>query len=223
MLNNLKLENILKILSQNKQKWLKLDIQVKIRYLESAMEILKIESKQWAEVSARAKEGTLNSDLVGQELLAGPAILMRQIRYLTQALTEKGKPAPNKIYQKENKQFVAQVMPDSIKESLLWRGFESEVWIQKDKYPTQGNIYHDLNASPALSLILGAGNVSSISPLDALNKLYVEGKVCIVKLNPINDYLLEIFNKIFFDLIQDGYLSFIKGKKEIGEYLFNHN
>ena len=45
MLNNLKLENILKILSQNKQKWLKLDIQVKIRYLESAMEILKIESK----------------------------------------------------------------------------------------------------------------------------------------------------------------------------------
>ncbi|KAB8039189.1 NAD-dependent aldehyde dehydrogenase [Silvanigrella paludirubra] len=223
MLNNIKLENALKILSQNKQKWLKLNIQQKISYLESAMDSLILESKQWAEVSARAKEGSANSDIVGQEFLAGPAILMRQLRYLIQALKENGKPTPKKIFQRDNKQFVAKVMPENIKESLIWRGFESEVWIQKDKFPTQGVVYSENNTIPAVSLILGAGNVSSISPLDALTKLYNEGKVCIVKLNPVNDYLLEIFNKIFVDLIHDGFLYFTKGTGEIGEYLCNHN
>jgi Aldehyde dehydrogenase family len=223
MLNNLKLENVLKILSQNKQKWLKLDIQKKISYLEQAMENLLKESKQWSEISARAKADQPSNDLIGQELLVGPSIVMRQMRFLIQALRANGMPSPLRISQKENSQFVAKVMPENFKESIIWRGFQAEIWIQKGKSPAQGSCYQKLNSIPALSLVLGAGNVSSISPLDALHKLYVEGKVCIVKLNPVNDYLLEVLNKVFSKLIHDGFLSFVKGGSDVGEWLCEHN
>ncbi len=37
--------------------------------------------------------------------------------------------------------------------------------------------------------MLGAGNVASIPPMDALYKMFVDGNVCLVKLNPVNEYL----------------------------------
>lgn len=228
MLYNLKLENLLKTLSKNKQKWLKLDIQKKISYLELGMENLLKESKQWSEISARAKADQFsnelnNNDIIGQELLIGPAIVMRQMRFFIQALRANGMPKALRIYKKENSQFVAKVMPENFKESIIWKGFQAEVWIQKEKNPSQGSYYQKLNATPAFSLVLGAGNVSSIAPLDALHKLYVEGKVCIVKLNPINEYLLEVLNKVFSALIQDGFLSFITGGNDVGKWLCEHD
>lgn len=223
MWNNLKLENTLKILSQNKQKWLELDIQKKISYLEFAMKSLLKESKQWSEISARAKADQFSHDLIGQELLVGPAMVMRQMRFLVQALQANGTPSPWRVSQKGNSQFVVKVMPENFKESVIWRGFQGEVWIQKGKKPSQGAVYQKSNLNPTFSLILGAGNVSSIAPLDALHKLYVEGKVCIVKLNPVNDYLLEVLNKVFAKLIQDGFLYFVKGDSDVGEWLCEHH
>ena len=223
MLNNLKIENALKILSQNKQKWLKLDIQKKVSYLESAMDNLLKDSKQWSEISARAKSDQHDNDLIGQELLLGPAIVMRQMRFFIQALRANGSPSPRKIFQKENSQYVAKVMPENFKESIIWRGFQAEVWIQKGKKPSQGSCYQKINSIPAFSLVLGAGNVSSIAPLDALYKLFIEGKVCIVKLNPVNEYLFEVLNKVFSDLIKDGFLFFVKGDSDVGTWLCEHN
>ena len=40
-----------------------------------------------------------------------------------------------------------------------------------------------------VALVLGAGNIGSISPLDALHKLFNENQVVMLKLNPVNDYL----------------------------------
>ncbi len=37
--------------------------------------------------------------------------------------------------------------------------------------------------------MLGAGNVASIGPLDVVYKLFAEGQVCILKMNPVNEYL----------------------------------
>lgn len=113
-------------------------------------------------------------------------------------------------------------MPENLSESIIWKGFSADVWIQKGKKPSQGYLYQNTKVTPAFTLVLGAGNVSSIAPLDALHKLYVEGNVCLVKLNPVNDYLLDIFNKIFLELINDGFLMFIRGGSDVGEWLCEH-
>ncbi len=41
------------------------------------------------------------------------------------------------------------------------------------------------------------GNISSIVPLDLLYKMFVEGAVGLVKMNPVNDYLGEYLEAIF--------------------------
>lgn len=219
--NNLKLEQIINNTSLKKYDWCAVPLQKKIFYLQSAQNRLAEKADEWTKLSAQAKH--LDISNAGQESLSGPAIIMRQLSFLKQALNENGRPKSKKITQRKNGQYVLQVMPTSISDHILWSGFKAEVWVEKNKLPTQGYIYQNKkNTTPKLSLILGAGNVSSIAPLDAIHKLYQEGKVCIVKLNPVCDYLYTILNEVFFELIHDGFLAFITGDSSVGSALCSH-
>ena len=71
--------------------------------------------------------------------------------------------------------------------------------------------------------MLGAGNIASIPPLDVLYKLYAEGQVCILKMNPVNSYLGPIFEDIFEEFVDAGYLRFAYGGADVGEYLTRHD
>lgn len=220
--NNLKLERIINNTALKKHEWCEVPLQKKIFYLQSAQNRLAEKSDEWTNLSKQAKH--LNDSISGQECLSGPAIIMRQLGFLKKALHENGMPKPKKITQRKNGQYVLQVMPTSMSDTVLWSGFKAEVWVQKNKLPTQGHIYqHKKNVTPGLSLVLGAGNVSSIAPLDAIHKLYQEGRVCIVKLNPVCDYLYQILNEVFFDLIHDGFLAFVTGDSSVGSALCAHD
>ena len=59
-----------------------------------------------------------------------------------------------------------------------------------------------LAARARVALVLGAGNVASIGPLDVVHKLFVEGQVALLKLNPVNEYLGPFFEEAFADLIE---------------------
>ena len=67
--------------------------------------------------------------------------------------------------------------------------------------------------------VLGAGNVSSIGPLDVLDKLFVRNEVVVLKMNPVNDYLAPIFRRAFAPLIEMGVLDIVTGGAEVGRYL----
>ena len=54
------------------------------------------------------------------------------------------------------------------------------------------SFYRDTDPSGTLGLILVAGNISSIPLLDVLTKMFIEGQVAVVKLNPISDYLVPV-------------------------------
>ena len=56
----------------------------------------------------------------------------------------------------------------------------------------------------AVALVLGAGNIAAIPVLDMLHKLFLEGQVCILKMNPVNDYLGPIFEDLFADFVAEG-------------------
>jgi aldehyde dehydrogenase (NAD(P)+) len=73
-----------------------------------------------------------------------------------------------------------------------------------------------------VSLVLGAGNVASIPPMDVLYKMFVEGNVCILKMNPVNEYLGPFLERAFAPLIQGGYLAVVYGGGEVGAYLSRH-
>jgi hypothetical protein len=55
-----------------------------------------------------------------------------------------------------------------------------------------------------------------------LSKLFVEGKVVVMKANPVNDYLVPHWNKALGALIQTGVLAIVDGGAEVGKYLTAH-
>jgi acyl-CoA reductase-like NAD-dependent aldehyde dehydrogenase len=73
-----------------------------------------------------------------------------------------------------------------------------------------------------VALVLGAGNVSSIGPLDILYKLFVENQVVLFKANPVNAYLGPLLEECMQTLIAAGYLRLVYGGAREGAYLCHH-
>ena len=74
--------------------------------------------------------------------------------------------------------------------------------------PEHGRVLPPGQPGRRLALVLGAGNVSAIVPLDIADRLINGGQVVICKMNPVNDYLGPIFEDIFAPLTRDRYLAF---------------
>jgi hypothetical protein len=70
--------------------------------------------------------------------------------------------------------------------------------------------------------VLGAGNVSSIGPMDTLYKLFAENRVVLLKEHPVNDYLGPLLAEGFAPLVRRGYLRIVYGGAEEGAYLCRH-
>ena len=47
--------------------------------------------------------------------------------------------------------------------------------------------------------------------MDAFYKMFVDGNVCLVKMNPVNEYLGSFFERAFAPLIDKGYLRLAYG------------
>ena len=72
-------------------------------------------------------------------------------------------------------------------------------------------------------MVLGAGNVSSIAPMDVLYKLYMHHEVVILKMSPVNDYLGPIWRRCFRSFVDKGFLQLAYGGVEVGKYLAEHD
>src|SRR5207249_10178324 len=104
---------------------------------------------------------------------------------------------------------VVPVSPHRLQERLLLNGFSAEVWMQPGTTPASLRdevvTFHKRPSHDGrLALVLGAGNIASIPLLDVLYKLYVDGEVVILKLNPVNAYLGPIFERALAPLVADG-------------------
>ncbi len=86
-----------------------------------------------------------------------------------------------------------------------------------------GMVYRQGDPEPGVALVLGAGNVASIPTLDVVYKLFAEGRVAILKFNPVNDYLGPFIEEAFAELIEAGFLRLAYGGAEVGSYLCFHD
>ena len=86
----------------------------------------------------------------------------------------------------------------------------------------QAAAYADPGAHAGTALVLAAGNVASLGPRDALSKLFVEGKVVVMKANPVNDYLIPHWKRALAPLTDIGVLRIVDGGAAVGEYLARH-
>jgi acyl-CoA reductase-like NAD-dependent aldehyde dehydrogenase len=114
------------------------------------------------------------------------------------------------------------VMPSSVREKLLFAGVTADIWVEPGKPPTQGRIYREKKSGGKVALVLGAGNVTSIPPMDVLYKLFVEDEVVVLKMNPVNAVAGPHIERALASLIDAGFLAVVYGGAEVGSHLANH-
>ncbi len=73
-----------------------------------------------------------------------------------------------------------------------------------------------------ICLVLGAGNVSAIGAQDALDKLFNEDEVVILKCNPVNDWVGPQYLKALAPLVEGGFLQVCYGGALQGAHLTQH-
>ncbi len=206
-------------LASRKQPWLAVEIPQRLVYLRRCMEGVLAVARPWADAACRAKGIDPLSSLAGEEWVVGPLATLRNLRLLARALAAGGQPQPVRWQVRPSGQVVAQVFPETWLDRLLWRGFRAEVWLEPDRLPTQGAIYRQKPALGQVALVLGAGNVSSIAPMDTLHKLFVEDQVVLLKMSPVNAYIGPFLAQAFQPLLEAGFLGIVYGDAELGQYL----
>jgi acyl-CoA reductase-like NAD-dependent aldehyde dehydrogenase len=216
------LDKLLERAAQKKDAWAQLGIPQRIAYLEAAQKGVQEQASAWV-AALNALKGIDASDvLAGEDWLAGPWATARNIRLLIDALKHGGQPKPPGLKQRADGQWVADVFPTSLDEKLAYTGWRAEVWIEPGKARSQGRIYREKQTRGAVALVLGAGNVSSIAPMDVLYKLFVDNEVCILKMNPVNEVGGPFIERAFAALIDGGFLAIVYGGAEVGKHLTNH-
>jgi len=227
------LETALAALDQRKDAWARTSIGERIAMLAEIKEHLMEVAEAWAKTAARKKGIPAGSPLEGEEWLAGPYTVMGACNLFMETLSQMdGKQFLKTIPLRElpNGQIAARVMPHSIWDKLLMAGVTADVWMQPGI--TVANLADNTAAAYAtppeqrsgkIALVLGAGNVAMLSPLDCFQKLFVEHQVVILKMNPVNDYLIDFLQPALWPLIAFGALRIVRGGADIGAYLCNHD
>jgi aldehyde dehydrogenase (NAD(P)+) len=231
-MNEPQLAESLAILQAHKNQWAGLPVRDKLTYLRRLREKSDQAAERWVNASVFAKRIPARSNLVGEEWTSGPWAMLHTLNGLIrtfEALVEDKSPLSRAgpIHTRLNGQVVVQVFPLDLYDRLLLSGVAAEVWMQpgvteKTLDDTVALAYRQPVSGGKVALVLGAGNVSSIAPLDLLYKLFGDGQVCLVKMSPVNDYLGSIFEDIFSDLVEDGFVRFAYGGADVGAFLAEH-
>ncbi len=223
------LDEGLKKLQDNAQTFARLGIPQKIDLLKQTMDRLLDVAPAWSRDGLRAK-GLPPTD--GEEMIAGVVPTMRNLRLLVQSMQKLVRAEPlvedKMLSTRPDGRVEVNVFPTDAMDGALFAGFT----IKERMMPgldsatvkqTAGSFYKSPNPEGGVSLILGAGNVSSIPPTDALYKSFAEGYVCMVKMNPVNEWVGPHIEYAFKPFIERGFMQVCYGDGGVGKYLVNHD
>ena len=226
------LERDLEELAAHKQTWATLPIAKKIELLTAVKRETAKVAERWVAAAASHKGIPETSPLVGEEWASGPWALLYGLSQFIHTLGEierHGRPriARRAVRRARSGQVVVDVFPSSLYDRLLLSGVSAEVWMEPDVTPENldqhtASFYRTPNPVGKVALVLGAGNIASIAPLDVLYKLVAEGQVCILKMNPVNEYLGPFLEEAFAPLVAAGFVRVVYGGGDIGAWLCEH-
>lgn len=225
------MDQAIQTLQAHKDAWVALSVHVRVAIIDDLIASFAATTPGWVTACLQAKQIAEDSPMASEEWGSGPWTVLKNMRQLRQSLLDieaKGQPAiPGKVTSRPDGQVVVPVFPQTPYDRIFFTGLTAEIWMQsevtRENLPqTQALVYKHKPHPGKVALVLGAGNVSSIGPLDILYKLFVEDQVVVFKTNPVNDYLGPLLEEAFRTLIDQGFLCVVYGGATEGAYLCNH-
>ncbi|MGK8521421.1 aldehyde dehydrogenase family protein [Nocardia asteroides] len=188
-------------------------------------------AEDWVRAACVVKDLDRDSPLVGEEWMSGPLTLLQATAALSATIgaLSAGRSPLTGITLREapGGRVAVPILPVGVYNRLLLNGFRGEVWLRPGVDPgaarrRAGLGQLDPTATGGIGAVLGAGNITSIPPLDALYELFAHNRVVALKLNPITNPLFTVFEMVFEPLLELGVLRIITGGAEQGGYLVRH-
>jgi len=224
------IQQALKELQANKDGWAVTSIDERIGILDEIRRDFIPVSRDWVTLCLEAKGIVPYSHGEGEEwgTLGNVYNLLGSLRSSLLDIEKQGRPQiTGPIIMLPNGRVSARVFPRTRIEAMLYAGLSQEVWMEpgvtvEETLQSQAEIYKGKAKHGAVNLVLGAGNASSLPVNDSLCKLFLENRVVILKLNPVNAYLWPLIEKGFSSLIDHGFFRVVSGGIAEGNYLCNH-
>jgi hypothetical protein len=188
-------------------------------------------SAEWVDAASRIKGLDADSRYVGEEWISGPYAVLAAVAMLRESLTaisEGRSPLKDKKFGSAPGNRVSiPVLPSSVQESILFNGFRTEVWMPpgataETTRARAGLGELDPTKTDGVGLVLGAGNVTSIPPLDVFYELFANNRIALLKLNPVLAGMESAYRAGLAPLIDAGLLEIVQGGGEVGSYLAHH-
>ena len=218
-------------LAEGSRRWAATSLMDRALLLHELHASISSQASNWALTAARIKGLDPASPLVGEEWMSGPYATLSAVATLTESVTalaagrsplegvELGTAPGGRV--------TVPVLPRTPYEALLMHGFRAEVWLLPGVSRGQARGEAGLGElTPAQSggvgLVLGAGNITSIPPLDVLYELIASNRPSILKLNPIMREMMTVYEAALRPLIDAGLLRIVQGGAAEGSYLAQH-
>ena len=210
-------------LSRNADAFARLAPSEKAALIGACKDALVAAAPAWVADAARAKG--LDSDTTGEEWLSGvlPAVRMAYLLERSlQAIARDGKPPLGTgTFNGPGGRLAVRLFPTSAFDRASFAGFSGDAVMQAgidaaEARRRQASFFERRHPTGQVSLVLGAGNVSSIPPMDVFSKMFIEGKACLLKMNPVNAWLGPHLERGLEPLISRGFLRVMYGGADVG-------
>lgn len=211
--------------------WAALPLDKRAALLREVHASVSTQAEQWAHTAARIKGLEPDSPLIGEEWMSGPYAVLTALAALAETVETlaSGHSPIEKLTlgTAPGGRVTVPVMPYNAYEGLLLHGFHGEVWLKPGVNATQARGEAGLGElTPTLSggvgLVLGAGNITSISPLDVLYEIVAHNRSILLKLNPIMSDMMPVYQAALAPLVTAGMLRIVQGGAAEGSYLTQH-
>lgn len=218
-------------LAEGEKAWAATPLARRRQILDDVQQLAVRHGAEWVEAAIGIKQLNPQSPLVGEEWISGPYPLAAGAAALSASLAKLDagqSPLNGADFGTTAGRTTVKVLPLNIFDKLLLSGFSAEVWLQPgvsrdEALRTAGLAQRDPGKTNGIGAVLGAGNITSIAPLDTVYELIANNRVVALKLNPVTDPLLPVLTKVLAPLIALGAVRILTGGADVGTYLVQHD
>lgn len=224
-------DDAISALTEGEIVWARMTLIERAALLDRVHDTVAAAAPLWVDTASSIKGLSPDSQLVGEEWISGPysvltssAMLASSLRALAQ---HKSTLEGVRFGTAPGGRVTVPVLPHSAYDSILLHGFTAEVWMPPGVAASTVRSHAGLAARrPSLThgvgLVLGAGNITSIPPLDVLYELIANNRVTVLKLNPVMARMKSVYESALAPLIAANLLRIVDGDGTDGGYLAHH-